>query len=94
MASNPYVNKVVYGTTTLIDLTQDTVVAAALMQGYTAHGADGALVVGALADGDVLGYGLGTSSYVNVAKADSAVIGDNSSNQTGRALAGYAVLSA
>lgn len=39
-------SKVVYGNTTLIDLTADTVDAAHLMNGYTAHGADGELVVG------------------------------------------------
>lgn len=40
-------SKVVYGNTTLIDLTADTVDAAHLMNGYTAHGADGESVVGA-----------------------------------------------
>jgi hypothetical protein len=39
---NPYVNKVVYGSTTLIDLTQDTVDASKVLAGYTFHGADGA----------------------------------------------------
>ena len=41
-----YVSKVVYGNTTLIDLTGDTVVTGALLSGYTAHGADGAPITG------------------------------------------------
>lgn len=40
------VSKVVYGTTTIIDLTSDTVVASKLASGYTAHGRDGELVTG------------------------------------------------
>lgn len=41
-----YISKVVYGNQTLIDLTNDTVDSAHLLQGYTAHGADGAIVSG------------------------------------------------
>lgn len=41
-----YISKVVYGNETLIDLTSDTIVAAALLSGYTAHGADGAPITG------------------------------------------------
>ena len=40
------VSKVVYGTETLIDLTEDTVTADKLASGYTAHGADGEPIVG------------------------------------------------
>lgn len=50
--ANQYVNKVVYGTTTLIDLTADTVTPAALMQGYTAHDASGNSIVGEATGGD------------------------------------------
>lgn len=39
-------SKVIYGGEVLIDLTQDTVVAAKLLTGYTAHGADGEVVTG------------------------------------------------
>lgn len=39
-------NKIIYGGKTLIDLTQDTVVADKLLKGYTAHGADGEIVTG------------------------------------------------
>lgn len=40
------VNKVVYGTTVLVDLTADTVTPETLMQGYTAHDKSGALITG------------------------------------------------
>lgn len=40
------ISKVIYGGTTLIDLTSDTVTAAKVLKGYTAHGADGELIEG------------------------------------------------
>lgn len=40
------VSKVVFGSTTLIDLTADTVTAGALASGITAHGADGEVITG------------------------------------------------
>lgn len=43
------VSKVVYGSTTLVDLTADTVEASKLLKGYTAHGADGEKVEGTCA---------------------------------------------
>lgn len=42
------VNKVVYGTTTLVDLTEDTVTADSLLEGATAHNAAGEQVTGVL----------------------------------------------
>lgn len=42
------ISKVVYGTTVLFDLTSDTVDAAHLAKGYTAHDAAGDLIVGTL----------------------------------------------
>lgn len=45
------VNKVVYGNTTLIDLTADTVTADKLVLGYTAHDAAGNAITGTY-DGD------------------------------------------
>lgn len=42
------ISKVVYGTTVLVDLTSDTVDAAHLAKGYTAHDAAGNLIVGTL----------------------------------------------
>lgn len=41
------VNKVVYGKNTLLDLTADTIVASALLSGYTAHDKSGAAITGA-----------------------------------------------
>lgn len=40
--ANEYINKVVYGNRTLIDLTSDTVAADKVLDGYTFHSADGA----------------------------------------------------
>ena len=40
------VNKVVYGENTLLDLTADTIVASALLSGYTAHDKSGAAITG------------------------------------------------
>lgn len=40
------INKVVYGSTVLVDLTDDTVTPSTLLEGYTAHGADGAVITG------------------------------------------------
>lgn len=45
------VSKVVYGANTLIDLTGDTITAADLMQGKTAHGADGEPITGTYSGG-------------------------------------------
>lgn len=42
------VNKVVYGTTVLVDLTADTVTSANLMSGITAHAKDGSAITGSL----------------------------------------------
>lgn len=49
MASNQYVNKVVYGSTTLIDLTSDTVTASDILTGKTAHDKSGAPITGSCA---------------------------------------------
>lgn len=44
--ANQYVNKVIYGNRTLIDLTGDTVQADKILSGYTAHDKSGAPVTG------------------------------------------------
>lgn len=49
MANNTYVNKVIYGSDTLIDLTGDTVTAATILSGYKAHDKSGAPVTGTCA---------------------------------------------
>lgn len=45
------INKVIYGTTVLVDLTEDTVTAATLAEGVTAHGADGEAITGTMSGG-------------------------------------------
>ena len=42
------INKVLYGSTVLIDLTNDTVAADKIIQGYTAHDKSGVIVTGNL----------------------------------------------
>lgn len=44
--ANEYINKVIYGGNTLIDLTTDTVTADKILSGYTAHGSSGAPLTG------------------------------------------------
>ena len=59
------INKVVYGTNVLIDLTADTVTADALRQGYTAHSADGEEITGTAAStvsGEILKVAFGLAS--------------------------------
>lgn len=46
MASNPYVNKVIYGNQTLMDLTGDDITAADILAGKKAHDASGAPITG------------------------------------------------
>lgn len=46
MADNQHVNKVVYGSTVLIDLTADTVTADKILASYTAHDATGNTITG------------------------------------------------
>ena len=46
MANNTYVNKVVFGNDTLIDLTSDTVTASDILTGKTAHDRSGAPIEG------------------------------------------------
>jgi hypothetical protein len=51
MASNPYVNRVEYAGSTLIDLTGDTVTPETLAKGVTAHDASGAPITGTMEAG-------------------------------------------
>ena len=70
------INKIAYGNTTLIDLTNDTVTADKLVEGYTAHDRSGSVINGTIVDGNNLEYGLtdGTLPLAGVAKVGSAVI--------------------
>lgn len=68
------VNKVIYGNQTLIDLTQDTVEADKLLEGFTAHKADGTQIVGTATGGGGGGkqlvlYERGTSHLGEVQKS-------------------------
>lgn len=45
------INKVVYGTTILVDLTNDTVTADTLAEGYTAHDKQGNVIIGTMVSG-------------------------------------------
>lgn len=63
MADNPYVNKVVAGNDTIIDLTSDTVAADNLVTGFTAHDRSGAPIVGTIEippEMTILSYGHST----------------------------------
>ena len=51
------VNKVVYGRTVLVDLTEDTVTPQTLLLGNRAHGADGKIVNGTLTGSPTGGRG-------------------------------------
>lgn len=46
MANNKNINKIIYGVSTLIDLTQDTVAPERMYKGITAHMADGSIITG------------------------------------------------
>lgn len=46
MPSNEYINKVIFGGDTLIDLTSDTIAANKVLTGYTAHDHTGATITG------------------------------------------------
>lgn len=74
--ANQYVNKVIYGNDTLIDLTSDTIAANKLLTGYTAHDKSGAPITGSCdydsdttdataTDGEIL---YGETAYVNKVK--------------------------
>lgn len=70
MADNQHVNKVVYGSTVLIDLTNDSVDAASLLKGKTAHNAAGEQIVGEVDDVKGAFYVTVTQGKGNSATAD------------------------
>lgn len=101
--ANQYKNKVVYNGDTLIDLTADTVDAAHLLEGYTAHAKSGAPITGTCtfdadtgdataARGEIL---LNKTAYVNGSKLTGSMPNNGSTsitvtNTTGTAIpAGY-----
>ena len=75
------ISKVVYGNTVLIDLTADTITSAALLSGYTAHGANGKSIVGTCT------YNADTSDATvtpNVLLSGSTAYGASGSKITGQ----------
>ena len=54
MANNPYVNKVIYGGTTLIDISDTTATADKILEGYTAYGANGQKITGTASGQSIL----------------------------------------
>lgn len=66
------VNKVIYGTTVLVDLTEDTVTADKLVRGYTAHDKSGALIIGT-ADIDFVTYYVSSSEPTSSQGSDGDI---------------------
>lgn len=69
MPNNEYVNKVIFGGNTIIDLTADTVTTATLLSGTTAHDKSGAPITG-------------TCTYDSDTSSDTAVIAEVLSGKT------------
>ena len=69
MPNNQYVNKVIFGGNTIIDLTADTVTAATMLSGTTAHDKSGATITG-------------TCTYDSDTSSDTAVIAEVLSGKT------------
>lgn len=73
MASNPYVNKVVFGNNTLIDISDTTAIAADVAQGVYFYLATGQKVQGTGSGGGVDGDNL---AYGGAAIVGSAIVGE------------------
>ena len=72
--ANAYVNKVVQGSTAIIDITDTTAVAADVASGKYLYLASGQKVAGTLADGDSLEYGVSTQPLVGTARVGATEI--------------------
>ena len=70
------ISKVVYGTTTLVDLTSDTVDAAHLAKGYTAHDAAGNAVVGTLGEQQQIRKNLLKGTSDSFTDSDHLIVAD------------------
>ena len=81
MASNPYVNKVIYGSDTLIDLSEDTVTGAVMRSGYKAHNKSGAPITGTMStvtprfSGGMLTGNSATATLTNITTSQTDVSG-------------------
>lgn len=69
MAQNQHINKVVFGSATLVDLTGTTAAADKILQGYGAYGADGAWM-----DGTAEAGGGGSAVSFSISVTGDAVI--------------------
>lgn len=69
------INKVVYGSTTLLDLTADTVTVSDVVSGVTFHLRDGNTATGTIANGDNMTYGDYTPALVGSAVVGLTIIG-------------------
>lgn len=84
MADNPYVNKVVLGNQTIMDLTQDSVEPSNLLEGETAHSRSGEPITGTAKQGHVIKDQDGTSMTQrgNLKFEGGFNVGDDSQNNT------------
>ena len=81
MANNSYVNKVVFGNTTVMDISSDTITASDLLYGKTAHDKSGAPITGSCtydsdttdADANAGEILSGKYAYVNKAKVEGTM---------------------
>ena len=99
MATNPYVNQVVYDGTTLIDLTSDTAVATDVLSGKYFHLASGQRVQGTCdydsntTDADAVASEIlsGKYAYVNKVKVQGSMTNNGSNNVTVTSLSGTSI---
>ena len=68
------INKIIYGSTTLLDLENDTITVSDVVSGVTFHLRDGSIGTGTMVNGNNLGYGFtdGSIPKVGIAKAGLA----------------------
>lgn len=84
MANNENINKVVYGNTTLIDLTEDSVTPETLLEGETAHDRSGAQITGTAKQGHSILNRIATAltQRVKLWFVDAEVTDDSTNGRT------------
>lgn len=68
-------SKIKLGEETLIDLTEDTVTAARLLEGYTAHGKDGNIIIGTVTPVQLGSFDAGTATPLPTSRTMTGLIG-------------------